>query len=41
MKGTGQCVIYNYVKSMVNTGASNDILCEPYKYKEPEWDEIF
>lgn len=41
MKGTGQCVIYNYVKTMVNTGASNDILCEPYKYKEPEWDEIF
>ena len=39
--GKGQAVVYEYVKRMVDAGASDAHLSAPYKYKEPEWDEIF
>ena len=37
----GQAIVYNYVKTMIEAGACDATLSEPYKYKEPEWDEVF
>jgi len=37
----GQAVIYEFVKRNIDAGASDTLLSVPYKYSEPEWDEIF
>jgi len=37
----GQGIIYKYVKTIIEAGACDAVLSEPYKYKEPEWDEVF
>jgi hypothetical protein len=37
----GQAAIYEFVKRTLDAGASDERLSAPYKYKEPEWDEIF
>jgi hypothetical protein len=37
----GQSIIYKYVCTMIEAGASDTELRKPYKFNEPEWDEIF
>ena len=37
----GQATVYEFVKRNLDAGASDERLSAPYKYKEPEWDEIF
>jgi hypothetical protein len=37
----GQAVIYDYVKRTFEAGACDATLSASYKYKEPEWDEVF
>jgi hypothetical protein len=39
--GKGQLVMYKFVCTMIDTGSCDNLLREPYKYSEPEWDEVF
>lgn len=37
----GQAIMYEFVKRNIDAGASDKQLSAPYKYAEPQWDEIF
>ena len=37
----GQRIMYKFVSIMLDAGSCDSLLRDPYKYSEPEWDEVF